>query len=181
MAGVLTVILAGSCFGHPFFKVAAGPIPITSDRLLFAVVALQYLIYRRWGLAEPKPIVAADYILLAFVGFLGISTVLHDWTYHGSLPMAQYLFLYLMPCGLYWIVRQSRLTERAILGTFTVCGLFALYLCLTAIAESRQMWSLVFPTYLRLSSFEEFFGRGRGPFLNPTTNGFYIGVCICVH
>lgn len=41
------------------------------------------------------------------------------------------------------------------------------------------MWSLVYPTYVRSPDFVEFFGRGRGPLLNPAANGFFMGVCLC--
>ncbi len=164
VVGGLLAILAGSCFGHPFFKLAVGPLPITSDRVLLVILGVQYLLFRRWGLTDPKPLVKADYALLAFMGLLTASLLSHDWKDRNSLPMAQFLFLYLLPVMLYWIVRQAQLTERAILITFTAGGLFAIYLCATAIAEAQGMWSLVFPTYMRSPDFEEFYGRGAGHF-----------------
>ncbi len=38
LGGCLAVLLVGSCLGHPFYHVNAGPIPITADRLLLGVV-----------------------------------------------------------------------------------------------------------------------------------------------
>ena len=56
--------------------------------------------------------------------------------------------------------------------------LFGIYLALTAVAESRGWYSLVFPTYIRNEELIEFLGRGRGPFMNPVSNGIYITVCL---
>lgn len=178
VTGGLLVILTGCCFGQPFYKLALGPLPITIDRSLLMAVALQYVVLRRFGQTDPKPLVKADYLLFAFIGLLFLSTVTHDWKYHNSWPMAQFLFLYLFPGVLYWVVRQARLTERALLAVFACGGLFAIYLCCTAIAESHGWWSLVFPAYLRSPALVEFYGRGRGPVLNPAGNGFYQGSAI---
>ncbi len=62
---------------------------------------------------------------------------------------------------------------------FASGGVFASYLFITAIGEARQIWWLVYPAYLRSPDIVEFFGRGRGPLLNPAANGFYMGVCLC--
>src|SRR6188508_3012950 len=79
LAGCLLVIAAGCCLGHPFFNVPGGPIPITLDRLLLMVVVGQYILFRRWGWVEPKPLTKADVALLAFLGVLLASTFAHDW------------------------------------------------------------------------------------------------------
>src|SRR5262249_28432384 len=39
--------------------------------------------------------------------------------------------------------------------------------------------SVVFPTYIASPTYGEFFGRGRGPFLNPAGLGVFQGVCLC--
>jgi O-antigen ligase len=92
--------------------------------------------------------------------------------------MAQFLFLYLFPSVMYWVTRQARITERGLTAVYALFGLFALYLCGTAIAETHGWWSFVFPAYLRSPEHVEFFGRGRGPVLNPAGNGFYQGATI---
>ena len=56
---------------------------------------------------------------------------------------------------------------------------FGVYLAFTGVAETRGMPALVFPKYILTSEFTEFLGRGRGPFLNPVTNGIFMAVCIC--
>jgi len=53
-----------------------------------------------------------------------------------------------------------------------------LYLAVTAIAETRGLGAIVFPRFIMNPEFEEFLGRGRGPFLNPVSNGVCMVVCL---
>lgn len=55
---------------------------------------------------------------------------------------------------------------------------FGVYLAVTAIAEAREMWWLVWPRYIRSGEYAEYFGRGRGPFLNPTGVGIYLAASL---
>jgi O-antigen ligase len=55
---------------------------------------------------------------------------------------------------------------------------FGAYLALTAVAEVNQLYWAVFPKYIASPEYEEFFGRARGPFLNPIANGFLLGACL---
>jgi O-antigen ligase len=119
-----------------------------------------------------------DRVLLAFLGVLFISTFTHDWRYHNSQPLARLLFFFGMPAAIYWVARQMQITQRALWTLFACCGLFGIYLSLTAIAETRGWSSLVLPKYIVSSEYEEFLGRGRGPLLNPAGGG--ILQCICL-
>jgi hypothetical protein len=179
VGGALLVLLAGSCFGHPFFNLPADPIPLTADRLLLVVLVVQYWLYRRWGWADPKPLTAADYILLALVVVLTASTLTHDFRFHNMQPLSQLVFFYAMPVAMYWVVRQTRWTEQAARWMFGSVAIFGVYLCLTAVAETHQIWAVVFPKYIASSETREFLGRGRGPFLNPAANGLVQGFGFC--
>ncbi|HUY33055.1 MAG TPA: O-antigen ligase family protein [Pirellulales bacterium] len=178
LAGCLAVLLAGTCFGAPFFSLPAGPVPLTSDRLLWVALLVQYLVWRRLGWAEPKPLGKAEYVMGALTAWLCVSTISHDWHVRGSQPAACLVFYYLMPLGLYWVARQSRLSEPALKAMFRCLAIFGVYLALTALAETEQAWSLVFPRYIASPSEVHFFGRGRGPFLNPVANGLVMTVCL---
>lgn len=57
-------------------------------------------------------------------------------------------------------------------------ALFGIYLAVTAIAETHQMWALVLPRYIASPSHVEFLGRGRGPLLNPAGSGILQGLCM---
>jgi len=170
VAGCLAVLLVGSVFGHAFFHLSV----ITADRLLVGGLIGAYIVYRRLDLAEPKPLEKGDLAAFLFVAVLAFSTMTSNWRLDGAQPLATLLFFFCLPVALYWIGRQAKLTERSILTIFGFFAVFAVYLALTAFAESRQMWSFVFPKYIASPAHAEFFGRGRGPFLNPVGCGLYM-------
>jgi len=60
-----------------------------------------------------------------------------------------------------------------VLGGLAALGV---YLAVTGIAETQQVWWLVFPKYIASPEHAEFFGRARGPLLNPIGNGILLGV-----
>ncbi len=175
----LLVLLAGSCFGHPFFHVNTGPVPLTADRLLLVILVAQYVVYRRWGWAEPKPVTKGDWLLGAFLGVLILNTFTHDFRVERWRPAAFLIFFYLMPAVMYWIARQTHWSERAAGWLFGSLAGFGLYVALTAVAETHGWWQFVFPRYITSPEFSEFFGRGRGPFLNPVANGIVQSVGLC--
>ncbi len=178
LSGCLAVVLAGCCFGHPFFNLPAGPIPITADRLLWVALLIMYLIWWRKGLTDPKRPDRAELVLIAFLVVLVLSTFAHDWRANHTQPVSRLLFYYLMPFGVYWVARRMALSERALVGMFVCLAGFGAYLALTAVAEVYQLWWAVFPKYIASTEFAEFYGRARGPLLNPTGNGLLLGTCL---
>lgn len=178
LGGCLAVMLAGCCFGYNWFHLATDPIPLTLDRLLWGLLLVQYIVWRRWGWAEPKPWGKADLVLVAFFALLFASTLTHDWNVERARPLSRLLFFWIMPLGMYWVARQTALRQRGLailLGGFSA---FGAYLALTAIAETQQLPWLVYPSYIASPEFPEFLGRGRGPFLNPIGCGLFQGVCL---
>ncbi len=179
LAGCLMVLLAGVCFGHPFFSIPCGPLPLTLDRVLWVVLVIQFLAWRRLGLVDRKPLGKPEIVLLAFFAVLVASTFLHDWHVDHGQPVSRLVLSYVMPLGLYWIARESRLSERAVLALFGLAAALGIYLAVTALAETHQVWWLVYPKYMASSAdYPEFFGRGRGPLLNPAGCGLFQGVCL---
>ncbi len=158
VGGCLLVLLAGSCFGSPFFSLPSGPIPLTSDRLLWVLLLAQYFVWRKFGLADPKPLTKTDLLVAAFFGVLVFSTLTHDWHIHSSMPLARFVFFYFMPLGMYWVARQMRITERSMNVVFIGFALFGVYLSATAVAERRELWWAVFPSYIKTTTYTEFFG-----------------------
>jgi O-antigen ligase len=176
VGGCLAAILAGACFGYSFWH-AEGGLPLTTDRLLIVLLAATYVIRRRWGQADPKPMGRADWALLMLLGALGMSTFGNDWHDHNNQPAAHLVFYWLMPALVYWIARQSPMSVGTLRTAFGTLAVFGVYLTLTALAEgSGQTWAL-FPTYMA-SSTTEYYGRARGPFLNPAEMGIYLTVCL---
>ncbi|HEY5312286.1 MAG TPA: O-antigen ligase family protein [Pirellulales bacterium] len=179
LAGCLAVLLAGCCFGHSFFHLEMRPLPITADRVLWVVLMAQFCLLWRWGRLEPLRLGKTEYVLAALLVVLTASTVTHDWRVDGSQPMSRLLFYYFLPAGLYLVARAAPQSERSSRLVFMSLGLFALYLAVTAIGETRQIWALVWPSYIRSPAFPEFFGRGRGPLLNPAGCGLFQSVGLC--
>lgn len=178
-AGCLLVLLAASCFGHPFYNADVGPLPLTADRILLAILVVQYLLFRQLGLADPKPWSKAEGVMCAFLATLAASTFLHDWQAGGYLPVARLVFFYGMPAALYLVARQSRLGDRQAWWLLACLGLFGVYLGVTALAEVHQASWAVFPRYITSPAFAEFFGRARGPFLNPIGCGMFLTMGLC--
>ncbi len=177
LAGAMMVLLAGTCFGFPFFHLAGGPLPLTADRFLWAVLMAQCVVWRVRGWADAKPPGKTEWLLAALFGVLFLSTLTHDWSVRRNQPAAWLAFFYLMPLGMYWAARQAKVGERAMLAMFGAMALFGLYLSVTAFAETRQLWGAVFPKYIASREYPEFFGRGRGPLLNPAGLGFLLSLC----
>jgi O-antigen ligase len=175
LGGGLAVLLAAIVFGYPFFHVTVGPAPVTLDRFLWVVLVIQYLIWRRHGLADPKPRGKSEVALILFMLVLAVSTLAHDWQAHNNAALARLVFFYLMPLGMYWVARGAKVTERGMYWLFGSLALLGVYLAATAIAETQQARSLVFPSYIAAPELKEFLGRGRGPLLNPIGNGILMG------
>jgi O-antigen ligase len=181
VAGCLAFLLTASCFGYPFAHFDIGPLPATLDRLVIAGLAIAYLVQRRRGLTDPKPLLTVDKLLLAFLAVITISTFAHNWQDRppcGVPPVWQMVTGYLMPACVYWIGRQSRLTERSVSFVHGALACFGMYLAVTGLAEVSRQWWLVFPSYIADSSVGLHFGRARGPMVQAVSYGFFLGVTL---
>lgn len=173
------VLISGCVFGHNFFNIQAGPLPLTLDRfLLLGLVgcfAIQYLRQKE----NLSALNAVDWTILATVTFLFVNVLTHDWKYKENLPITRLLFFYLVPLTLYFVMRFVKIGAAELkLIALSFVGL-AVYLSFTAIAETSEIKSLVFPQYIMEPG--EFYGRGRGPLLNPVINGMLMSVgCCCL-
>jgi O-antigen ligase len=180
LGGCLLFLLAATCLSSNFYVLEAGPLRLTIDRLLWVAVMLQYLVWRRWGWDDPKPLRTPDLVLLALVGYLAVRTFTADWQRDGSAPVVHLILSYVMPLGVYWVVRQSGRTSRGVAAILAFFTLFGVYLAATVVAEYRQAYDLVWPRYIvdTLSDKKlEFIGRGRGPLLNPMVTGILLATC----
>ena len=178
MIGCLAVLLAGCCFGHPFFNVPFGPIPLTVYRVLWVGLVGVCFVWRRLGKTDAKPLGAPEIAMWAFFLVVFLSAITHDWKTNNYRPLTSLVLCYVMPVGIYWVVRQAKLNEGALKTAFAALGAFGFYLALTGIAEFSNQWWAVFPKYIASAEYVEFLGRARGPLLNPAANGFALCVCL---
>ena len=175
----LLVVLTGSVLGHEFWHMPTAPIPMTLDRILWGGTLIVFAWLFLVGKEDIRSLNRVDVVILAWMTVITISTFSHNWRFLNNLPASRLLFFNLMPVALYWIVRTSRVELSDLKFIACTLGLFGLYLALTAIAEIKDLPQLVFPGYLLNSENQEFLGRGRGPFLNPVSNGIFQSVCFC--
>jgi hypothetical protein len=172
----LLVLLAGICFGYPVWHTEQ--VPLTSDRILWVLLMLQFAVCWRLGVTEPQRITRTEVLLLAFVVVLAANVALHDWSYNQNQPASRLVFYYLMPLGMYFVGWRTKITERGLTAMFAALTVFGVYLGATAIAEKWELTALVYPTYISSKDFAEFLGRSRGPLLNPAANGLMLGLCL---
>jgi len=176
--GIL-IILTGSVISSDFWSLRLGPLPITIDRLLVGILVCVYIVRYIARFEDRRQINRLDIAVLCLVLVLMGSAITHDITFLDNLPITRLLFFYLVPLAVYAVVRSGVLGTndlKLISVSFIVLGI---YLALTAIAETRGWSALVFPSYMMTSEFTEFLGRGRGPFLNPVSNGLFMITAFC--
>ncbi|MEM9940418.1 MAG: O-antigen ligase family protein [Planctomycetota bacterium] len=176
--GCTIVVVSGSVIGRDFFAIE-GPIPVTIDRILLGSM----IGWWGWKLISGRqrhlPLNLLDIAVLLWISVLSISTLTHDWTTLGNMPASRLLFFNWMPVGLYFLARNVPISANTLRWLFGVMIGFGVYLAFVAIAETQGMQSLIFPRYIMTSSFREFLGRARGPFLNPVSNGLFLTVSFC--
>jgi O-antigen ligase len=173
MAGVVFVVLA-NCFGLEFMSIDIGPINMSIERFFLLAMPVAYLVQRRLGKVDLKPIDRPEWALLGLICFMLVSTFLHDWRSASEFgaPVIQHLINgYLIPLVLFWIVRQTKITERELRNVYIGLVAFGVYLALTGIAEAMGAWSLVFPKYIANAEIGLHFGRARGPMVHAVTYG----------
>ena len=175
----LSVIMAGSVFGHDFINIAAGPIPITIDRILLLVTIAMFGVLWFQGKEDLRRLNRVDASILILMVVISVSMVTHNWKILNNMPASRLLFFNLMPLAIYGVVRTCKLKPADLKFIAVTLGVFGLYLALTAVAEAKDVTAFVFPKYIADPEFQEFLGRGRGPFMNPVSNGIFMTACAC--
>lgn len=170
----LLTVVTSICLGYFFWHVEK-PFPLSLDRVLWGllVVALGADFLRRRP--DLSSLVRADFfagLLLIYLFVSATGVFLLTGVMSG---FSRWLFFYAFPATLYVAARRfgdNPSGQRATLVVFSALGV---YLSLTGLAEVFGWNALVFPRYIVDTSItDEFFGRARGPLLNPVGNGFLI-------
>lgn len=220
------VVVAAIFFGYPFFHWEVSPIPITIDRLLWAVMAAQ-LVWRirtvpallgrdvplpiastsqegfhgsigalRLALGEGRPwdgaiccgrfagwdlgrrlsgVPAADWVPFVWVLYLALSAAVTAAAGGDAQAAAsRWLFYYALPLGVYLALRTTGFKARSVRGVLLACVVLGGYLTLMGLFETAGHRAWVFPRYVASPDYAEFFGRARGPLLNPIGNGMLL-------
>lgn len=175
------VLLTGTVFGPSFFAIN-GPIQFSFDRMLWAAMLALAVIHWRLGNIKISKLTRVDWMVVGMVGLFLVSGLIQGGGPYAKQSFSRWLFYILMPAGIYLIARLVEIRERDIRWIAKAIVALAVYLSVTAIFEIKGMHSLVFPSYISDPEIWEFYGRGRGPLLNPIGNGFVIvfGTMFCV-
>ncbi|HMP79467.1 MAG TPA: O-antigen ligase family protein [Pirellulaceae bacterium] len=171
-------LVAAVVFGREFYALDLGPVPITIDRALLAII-FSLAIYQHWSAGRWQARWdTMDLAVLIWFACLAANTFLTDWRFHDNLPLSRLLFLNFLPLVMYLVVKHAPGPREQNLRpvAWLMLGL-SLYLSVTAIAEWRGWHSLVFPKHIMDPAVDEFLGRGRGPLQNPVINGMLMVVC----
>lgn len=183
LMGCVMVLIVACCFSGVFMRVNVGWFTLSIDRVVFVWLIGASVLQRWLGRTDPKPIDHADVALAVLLIVLALSTFTADWRNAGlgvARPVGRLFAGYLLPTTLYWIARQSALTERRVLAAFAVLVGFGVYLSVTGLLEVTQQWWLVFPRYIADSSLGLGFGCARGPMLQPVSFGIYVAVSMLI-
>ena len=180
LAGCLAFLVTLSCFSTNFLSIPIGGTTFTLDRILLLGLIGGVAVQWRMGLLQLRPFHWVDGVILAFVGWLTLSMLTHDWRtpYPGDAPVLPHLINgYLVPMALYFIARQAMGDDEQkhwLLGGLTA---FGVYLALTGVLEGLRQYSLVFPHYIADPQLGLHFGRARGPMVHSVSYGIYLATC----
>ncbi|KAA1259292.1 O-Antigen ligase [Rubripirellula obstinata] len=177
----MMMLITGTVFG-PFFFAIDGPIQFSLDRLLWlGIIGMVVVGWRLGNIKFPKP-GRIDWLMAGLSAFL-LFSALRGGDGPGvieSSPTARWLFYIFMPLGTYAVARTIRLNVSDMRWVFgSILGL-GLYLAITGIFEIKEMHWAVFPKHISNPEVWEFYGRARGPLLNPIANGFLMGLALMV-
>lgn len=178
--GCLLFLVVAMCFGRLFFGYEIGPVFLTFDRILLVGLLAAYMVQRRLGRTDPKPMTWPDIAMLLLAMLLTFSVFSHDWESSVDKKVAVWQLIagFVMPMLIYWMVHQSRIDRRALLTTYVVLGIVGVYLSFTALAEINKQWWMVFPNYIADPAVGIHFGRARGPMVGSHTLGMYLVACL---
>lgn len=174
---VVWLLLIGTVLGPASFAIE-GPIQISVDRVFLALVCAAAVIQWRFGVLRLDRWQRVDVVLGLFTLYLlfkSLGGVPHDAHVN---PMGRWLFYVFVPLIVYTIARFSRFTRADFRWMLNALIGLGLYLSVMAMFETLGWHQFVFPRSIVDPTQWEFFGRGRGPLMNPIGNGFVISLGI---
>jgi O-antigen ligase len=182
VAGCLVFLLLANCFSVEFARFDIGPLNMSLDRFFLIFLVGAYFVQRR---REPpgltRPLAWDDVLLGAFALLVTASTFMHDWRTAptSEIQIIQHLVNgYLTPLVLFWIARQSAVSERQLRWTYLAFVVFGVYLAFTGVMEAFRQWDFVFPRYIADPKLSLHFGRARGPMVHAVTFGTTLATCV---
>lgn len=169
------VLVVGTFFGPAFFAIE-GPLQISIDRLLLAVVLIWITGRCLYGGLRLPRLVAADLLLLALLLWCLRSALRAGPSPPQVNPLGTWIFYVLFPALAYALGRFAEVDGRSWRAAINLLLAVAGYLALVGLLEVGGVYWLVFPRYIADVTNWEFLGRARGPLLNPSANGILLSI-----
>lgn len=181
--GTAIFLTITSVFSSDFVGVDIGGAKLTIDRAWMLCLAIQFFYNWKMGLIQWRKMRSADMFLAAFLGWLIIRTLMHPLAPQLKEQPSTLLHLlngYIVPAGIYWLIRFSRVDPARLNPAIVTLLLFGTYLSLTAVFEITKTWSLVFPAYIADPTLGIHYGRARGPMLQSVRLGMCLNLCLAL-
>lgn len=178
--GAAAFIALGYVLAPQLWTAHIGPIPLTIDRILLLGLGAAFLWKWRQGELALHHISAADWLLLAAIGYFTLRCAMTPSPPpDGSTvkPWWRLIAAFWIPAALYLAARTSGDGERQWRGMLWVLAALGGFLAFTAFAEIGKQWWAVFPRYISNPLLGTHFGRARGPSLNSASLGVMLAVC----
>ena len=173
----ITSFFASIVTGYFFWHHDVGPLPLSLDRAILALAGGIWAYGWLLGHYRVPRLDPLDWLIALWLVAIILSTALTDYRFRENVPITRLLFFNLVPVGTYFLLRFSPLERQHYYGILGLLVLLGVYLGGTGIAEWRRWNALIYPRYIASPAFEEFYGRGRGPLLNPVINGMLLSLC----
>lgn len=177
----VATVAVGYVFGHDFWNLHLGPLPLTIDRLLLLVLVAVVAIRAWQGRITWRGPLTVDWAIIALLGWLTVSCIASNVGSGVQLPTSPYfrlLFAFWLPAMLYLAVRLTPLSNRTTTVVLASLAVLGTYLALTACAELVGAWWAVYPKYIADPELGTHFGRARGPALNSVSLGNYLAISL---
>jgi O-antigen ligase len=181
LAGCMVFLVLAVALGHEFLNFDVGPLPLTLDRIWIGLLIAMFVVQWKLGWTHPKPFARVDLVLLGFLALLTASTLVvgaTDKAATGGSPLWHLVIAYVFPTVLYFVARQSALTESSVVMVHGFLALFGIYLGVTGVAEMSGQWAFVFPGYIADPDVGLHYGRARGPMVQSVSFGLYLGISV---
>ena len=168
------VLVTGTVFG-PFFFAINGPLQISIDRLLFLGICVIAFFSLRGSTARIPKLTWSDAIVFFYTAWV-LVVAKRGEAPHGTSPVGTWIFYIFFPAMMYAVIRVAKIRDLDLKRLEIGLLVFCIYLAITGFFEARGIYSLVFPRYISNPKVWEFFGRARGPLLNPSANGILLTI-----
>lgn len=172
-------LITGVVFGPSCFAID-GPVQISADRVLLGtLITVAALRWRIGKLSLSRPM-RLDWLIAAWAVYVLVSCLRGGDVPGVESPLARWIFFIFFPVCFYALARQIRIGEREVRWIETAFLVMGTYLSVTAVFEVLDLRAFVFPTHISDPNVSEFYGRGRGPLLNPAVNGMLITLSLTI-